>query len=543
MKFGPVRLEDALGAVVAHTHRLAGRVVKKGFVLDAEAIAALRLAGRTELIAARFEPGDVGENEAASRVAAVLESAGLTLGRAGTGRVNLHAAAAGLLRVNAAKIDRVNTVSDALTVATLPDFAVVAPRDMVATIKVIPFAVAGGELAEVETAAGAGEPAFALHPFRPLAVGLVLTELPGLKASVAEGTIAATRARVAGLTGRMLPPLRCAHAEAPIAAALLALLADGAELLLVAGASATVDRRDVGPAGVVAAGGEIVHFGMPVDPGNLICAGRIGDVPALVLPGCARSPKANGIDLVLQRLFAGLPAGGPEIMRMGVGGLLKETDRPLPRALTEKPVTTARQVAALVLAAGQSTRMAPYNKLLVTDRAGRAMVARVVDNLLSSGARPVLVVTGHRAADVAEALGGRPVTLVDAPDYAAGLSASLKAGIAALPESASAAIVCLGDMPLVTGRMIDRLVAAYDPDEGRAIVVPTHEGRIGNPILWDRAYFPEILALQGDAGARGLLKRHAEQVTEIDMGDDAILRDFDTVESLETLPARLRFAT
>lgn len=544
MRFGAVRLEDAEGAVVAHTHRLGERVVKKGIVLDAEAVAALRRAGRTEIIAARLDPGDVGENESAARVAAALDSPLLKPGRAGTGRVNLHADVAGLLRVNAAKIDTLNLVSDALTVATLPDYTVVAPRDMVATIKVIPFAVAGTDLAAMESAVAAGEPAFSLHPFRALVVGLVLTKLPGLKESVTESTIGATRARVMGLTGSLLPPLHCAHAEAPIAEALRALLAQGAELLLVAGASATVDRRDVGPAGVVAAGGEIVHFGMPVDPGNLICVGRIGEVPALVLPGCARSPKANGIDLVLQRLFAGLPAGGREIMRMGVGGLLKETDRPLPRARTEiaaEPATRSSRVAAVVLAAGQSTRMAPYNKLLVADRDGKAMVARVVDNLLSSGARPVLVVTGHRADDVKAAIGGRPVIFVTAPDYAEGLSASLKAGIAAVPPEVSAAIVCLGDMPLVTGRMIDRLVAAYDPDEGRTIVVPTHEGRVGNPILWDRAYFPDILVLKGDAGARSLLKRHAEQVTEIEMGDDAVLRDFDTVESLETLPARLRF--
>ena len=194
----------------------------------------------------------------------------------------------------------------------------------------------------------------------------------------------------------------------------------------------------------------------------------------------------------------------------------------------------------MVLAAGTSTRMAPHNKLLIADRAGRTMIARVVDNVLSSGARPVLVVTGHRGADIRAALGGRPVGFVDAPDYAAGLSASLKAGIAALPEGVAAALVCLGDMPLVTGRIIDRLLAAYDPDEGRAIVVPAHHGRVGNPVLWDRAVFPEILALAGDAGARALLQRHAEQVTEVEVGDDSVLRDFDTVDSLATLPPRQR---
>ena len=313
------------------------------------------------------------------------------------------------------------------------------------------------------------------------------------------------------------------------------------------GASAVVDRRDVGPSGIVRAGGEILHFGMPVDPGNLICLGRIGARPALVLPGCARSPKLNGIDFVLTRLFAGLPVGPSEIMNMGVGGLLKEIDtRPLPRE--KAPATpqtgiaprSAPTIAAVVLAAGRSRRMAPHNKLLVADRTGKAMIARVVDNVLSSNARPVLVVTGHQAEQIQHALGGRPVRFVHAADYAEGLSASLKAGIAAVPEDCAAALVCLGDMPLVTGRMIDRLLSAYDPDEGRLIVLPTFRGKQGNPMLWDRRFFAEILQITGDSGARFLLAKHMEAVVEVEMADDAVLRDFDTTESLATLPQRLR---
>ncbi|MBV9813618.1 MAG: NTP transferase domain-containing protein, partial [Acetobacteraceae bacterium] len=343
----------------------------------------------------------------------------------------------------------------------------------------------------------------------------------------------------------LLPPLRCAHAQSPIASACEELLASGAELVLVAGASATVDARDVGPAGVVAAGGETVHFGMPVDPGNLIWIGRIGAVPALVLPGCARSPKLNGIDFVLRRVFARLPVEPADVMRMGVGGLLKDTDvRPMPRARAARAPTVAQpppaKAAAIVLAAGRSTRMAPHNKLLIPDRQGKPMIARVVDNVLSSGARPILVVTGHNADDVRAAVGGRPVRFVDAPDHAEGLSASLKRGVAALPDHVPAAAVVLGDMPLVTGRMLDALLAAYDPDEGRTIIVPTHAGETGNPILWDRKFFAEILALSGDVGARALLRRHAEEVCEVAVGSDAVLRDFDTPESLDALPARLR---
>jgi molybdenum cofactor cytidylyltransferase len=547
--FGEVPLEQAIGAVLAHSHRLPDRVLKKGSVLDEAMVGSLRNAGRSNIIAARFEPGDVAENEAADRLARALDAPGLTRGRAATGRVNVHAEAAGLLRVDAGKIDRINLVHEALTVGTLPDYAVVGARDMVATIKVIPFAVPGAVLETVEAMARTEPSAFSLHPFRPLRVGLIVCELPGLKQSVVEGTIEATAMRVAGLGGTLLPSLRCAHAEVPIAAALDQLLAAGAELLLVAGASATVDRRDVGPAGVVRAGGRIEHFGMPVDPGNLICLGRIGDTPALVLPGCARSPKANGIDWVLQRLFAGLPVGAAEVMRMGVGGLLKDTDiRPLPRARAmrgEDAQTEARSpprpmIAAVVLAAGTSTRMAPHNKLLVSDPHGKPMIARVVDNVLSSRARPVIVVTGHREADIRAALGGRPISYVRAESYADGLAASLKAGIAAVPPEAAASVVCLGDMPLVTGRTIDRLLAAYDPDERRSIVLPTHEGRQGNPILWDRRYFAEILALSGDSGARKLLSLHMDQVAEVTVDDDAVLRDFDTVDSLATLPQRLR---
>ena len=542
MIFGEVGLDDAVGAVVAHTHRLGDRVIRKGAVLDAEAVRALAASGRDSVIAARLEPGDVDEDASAARVAEALlaVAAGLRAGPAATGRVNLHAERAGLLRVSATHIDALNRVGEGVTIATLPDLAVVAPRDMVATIKIIPFAVAESMLREVEALAATGAP-FALHPFRPLLAGLVLSELPGLKPSVIEGTIAAMTARVAQLGGRMLPPRRCAHDAGSIAAGLRQLALDGAELLLVAGASATVDRRDVGPAAIVAAGGEVLHFGMPVDPGNLICVGSVGGLPALVLPGCARSPKANGIDWVMQRLFAGFPVSPREIMGMGVGGLLKEAPRPWPRVPATP--TAPGQVAAIVLAAGLSSRMAPHHKLLAADAEGTPMLARVVDQALASRARPVLVVLGHRATEVRAALAGRPVRFVTAPDYQAGLSASLRAGLTALPAEVAAALVCLGDMPLVTGEMLDRLIAAWNPEAGRVIVQAAHRGQMGNPVLWDRRFFAEMCSLTGDSGARSMLRRHADVVTAQEVGGDAVLRDFDTPESLRRVGAWRTFGS
>ena len=162
------------------------------------------------------------------------------------------------------------------------------------------------------------------------------------------------------------------------------------------------------------------------------------------------------------------------------------------------------------------------------------MVARVVDAALASRARPVLLVTGHRAEEVRAAVAPRKVMYVTAPDYQDGLSASLRAGLAAVPETASAALVMLGDMPLVSPAVIERLLAAYDAAEGRLIVCPVHGGEVGNPVLWDRRFFGDIMALDGDRGARSLLRQHAEWVAEVPT-DESVLRDFDTVESLATL--------
>ena len=544
MKFGPTPLEEARGAVLAHTIRLPGRVIKKGSVLQEGELQALRAAQIREVIAASMQAGDVPEDEAAERLAQALMVPLLAKSRAATGRVNILADAPGLLVLDTVAIDRLNALDESITIATLPNHTLVTAREMLATIKIIPFAVPGVVLALAEAMLKAlSAPLLRIAPLKPLRVGLVISELPGVKESAMEGAAEVTGARIAALNGSMLPVERVRHETPAIADALGRLRKQGAELLLIAGASAVVDRRDVGPAAIIRAGGAISHFGMPVDPGNLICLGGIGDIPALVLPGCARSPKLNGFDWVLARIFAGLQVTARDVMGMGVGGLLKEIEvRPLPREkapLTPPPTHAprrARQVAALVLAAGRSRRMAPLNKLLVNDNKGITMVARVVDQALASQARPVIVVTGHERERVEEALAGRGVIFAHAEDFAQGLSASLKSGLAALPAESDGVLVCLGDMPLVSGAMMDRLLAAFDPEEGRAIVQPSFRGKQGNPMLWAREFVPAMMGVTGDVGARHIAALHADRLVEVEMPDDAVLRDFDTTEALKTAP-------
>ena len=255
MKFGAVPLEEARGAIMAHSQRVGERMVRKGSVLDEDALIALREAGREEVIVARLEPGDVPEDIAADRLAQPLVSPLLARTRAATGRVNLAADAPGLLRVDAAMINRLNTIDESLTIGTLPDYAVVAQKDLVATVKIIPFSVPGNVLAVAEALVRQAGSPLTLHPFHHLKVGLVVTELPGLKDSVTEKTIAATEQRITAA-------YRFAAAAVAFASRRSAdwprrwngWSPTGAELLLVVGASAVVDRRDVGPAGDRACG-------------------------------------------------------------------------------------------------------------------------------------------------------------------------------------------------------------------------------------------------------------------------------------------------
>jgi molybdenum cofactor cytidylyltransferase len=188
------------------------------------------------------------------------------------------------------------------------------------------------------------------------------------------------------------------------------------------------------------------------------------------------------------------------------------------------------RVAAIVLAAGRSSRMGAHNKLLA-DIAGQPMVRRVVEAALASKARPVLAVIGHQADEVRAALAGLDVTAVANPDYATGLASSLKAGIRAVPAASDGALILLGDMPRIVAEHIDRLVDTFAAAPEN-IVVPMHEGRQGNPVLWPRSCFPQLLQLEGDAGAKRLIAAHGDRVSAVDLGTDAIFVDVDTPEAL-----------
>jgi molybdenum cofactor cytidylyltransferase len=548
MKFGEVPVREAAGAILAHSLRLGATALKKGRVLSPADLEVIDAAGLSHIVVAQLDPGDIREDAAAHRIAAAAAGENIATATAFTGRANLFAETRGLLVFDRDRLDRLNLVDESVTLGTLPPYAVVEPRQMVATVKIIPFAVPESAAAASAAIAGEGGPLLRVAAFRSLAVSLIQTRLPGLKESILDKTRQVTEQRLGALGCRLASEERSDHAATDLAPRIAAAVGEGADMVLVHGASAIVDRRDVIPAAIVGAGGEIEHFGMPVDPGNLLLLGRVAGKPVLGLPGCARSPKVNGFDWVLERLVAGVPVGPRDIMRMGAGGLLAEIpSRPLPRAeaspapdtkVAEKRPAPGPRIGALLLAAGQSRRMGS-NKLL-EDIDGRPMVVRTAQRLLSSRARPIVAVLGNQAEAVDAALGRLPVERVGNPAYAEGLSTSLKRGLAALPPDIDGVIVCLGDMPLVAGRDLDRLIAAFNPLEGRAIIVPTRGGKRGNPVLWARRFFPEMAELAGDVGAKHLIGEHAELVAEVEMDSDNVLVDIDTPDALAELRARVK---
>ncbi|HUF54963.1 MAG TPA: NTP transferase domain-containing protein, partial [Thermohalobaculum sp.] len=386
MRFGAVPLAEAEGAVLAHSAALPDGKLGKGRVLNGADLARLEAAGVAEVVVARLGPGDVPEDEAAARVAAALAPdpgvQGLTVTAPFTGRVNLYAAGAGVLTVETARIDALNALDEAVTVATLADRTRVAARQMLATVKIIPYAAPAAAVEAAEAlAAGGGAPLLGVRPIVRRSADLILTRTPGMADKVIDKGAEAVRQRLAALGVAVASERVVLHETGALAGALAA--GRGA-MTLVLTASATSDRADTGPAAVVAAGGRIERFGMPVDPGNLLFLGRIGARPVIGLPGCARSPKLNGADLVLERVAAGLDPTGGEIAGMGVGGLLMEIPaRPLPRAQQHAPAHRPR-VGAVILAAGGATRMRGRDKLLepVGDQ---PLLARVAAEVTAAG--------------------------------------------------------------------------------------------------------------------------------------------------------------
>lgn len=530
MQFARISVEEARDCLLGHSLSVGGRRYRKGHKITESDIAEFKIFDVKSVWAARLEDGDMPEDVAAARLAQASLGPNIEASAAFTGRANLYAQADGLCVYDGARLSAINKIDEAITIAALPSFERVAKGDMLATIKIIPLAVPASVLTRAEMEA---RNVITVAPFKPHNVGLVMTRLDDTKETILSKTKNAVTARLEACGSGLIAAHTVNHDELAVAQAIKDLGGDkDCDLILLFGASAIVDRRDVLPAGLIGAGGRIDRFGMPVDPGNLILTGNFNGVPVIAAPGCARSHKRNGFDWVLWRILAGLSVDAQTIAAMGVGGLLKETaQRGLPREEAVRIDTTPLglekpRLAALLLAAGQSQRMGK-NKLLLPI-AGEPMIRHAARAVLDAGFDPLIVVTGHEADAVQNALADLSVTIKQNHAYEEGLSSSLKVGLAALPADCDGFLVMLGDMPLVTSEHLQQLSAAFNPAEGRAIILPTWQGKRGNPVLWARRFAQEMQSLAGDVGAKHLIGMHEDALIEISMQDAAILTDIDT---------------
>ncbi|MGZ9718566.1 NTP transferase domain-containing protein [Rhizobium miluonense] len=535
MIFGEFQTAEAEGAVLAHSVRLSDGSFSKGHKLDRSDIDRLIAAGIDRVIAARIEPGDLMEDEAAEQLARAIAPDHLTFSEAATGRVNIHSAVDGLFVANRAAVDRLNSVDPAITLACLADHVPVRSGDMVATFKIIPLAVSGAKVA-----AGVDilrqTTVFEVKPFQPHAVSLVATELPSLKTTVMDKTarILSQRLQVAG--SALQREERVAHRANTVAEAICRALEAPdrlPKLVIVFGASAVIDTGDVIPAAIRLAGGEVIQVGMPVDPGNLLVLGRVGDVHVVGAPGCARSPKENGFDWVLDRILAGEQPTSRDICGMGVGGLLMEIQsRPRPRDIAAKPAVLI-SVAVVLLAAGKASRMGEggAHKLLA-EFDGIPLVRRSALTAMASGGSAVVTVMGHRRDDIERALGDLAVERVYNPDYASGMASSLVAGVGTrAAQKADGVLVMLADMPGVTGGDLKTMIAAFRKANGQAIVRAVSGGKRGNPVILPRSVLNAVMRLEGDVGARHIIETSGLPVIDVEIGEAAHL-DVDTPEAV-----------
>ncbi|SHL28268.1 molybdopterin molybdochelatase /molybdenum cofactor cytidylyltransferase [Roseibium suaedae] len=534
MEFGPVPTADAEGCILAHATRAGTAVFKKGRRLSKEDIAQLQKGGIENLTVGRLSSGDIGEDAAAELIAEAARGGNLETDAPFTGRVNLYASASGVFTVDRHAVDAMNRIDPGITIATLAAYEQVEAGRMVATAKIIPFAVGGKQ---AQTAAEAIRNALDVAPFRPRMVGLVATCLPHLKPSTMDKTRRVLSARLGPSGSTLIAEERVAHTETAVSKALTRLHQLGADFFILFGASAVVDEDDVLPAGIRLAGGTVEHFGMPVDPGNLLLTGSFQGHPVIGAPGCARSPKENGFDWVLSRLLADIPVTRQDITGMGVGGLLMEISS-RPQLRTQSPAQTRKdaphqadpKVAAIILAAGKSSRMGGPNKLLAHLH-GKSLIRTAADAAIASSAGKTIVVTGHMADPIKAELAGTGVHIAHNPDFAEGMAGSILAGLEQAGEDCDAVLIMLGDMPAIGKDVLNGMISQFAASPETPIIVATADGKRGNPVLWGKQFFSDLRRLEGDIGARHIIAANPQLVGEYEIGSAARL-DLDTPEAL-----------
>ena len=587
MKFGKVQTQMASDTILAHSLKLSNGRIRKGTILNAAHIDTLLSNNIDEITVASLEPGDIHEDDAAQALAEALVGDGIKIGKASTGRVNCFATSAGLLRIPRQQVLAINGVSESITASTLQENRWVEAGKMVATIKIIPYAVSKTDLNAAVEACNSVPPStntvtdtvqehchkLSVHTANARTAHLLQTTMQDMAPSILEKTERVTGRRLARRQVQLESSEHCPHEIEALTERLKELAGritsatdtHANSWILISGASAISDRRDVIPQALEAAGGSIERCGIPVDPGNLLMLGQLKGNTVIGIPGCARSPKHNGLDLFMDRLACDLPITKDWINSLAIGGLMDEIiDRPTPRSQSKpmniptesKNSNPYHRVSAILLAGGSSKRFGRDNKLFA-ERSGRPLISHALDNIVDSQLQRLIVVLGHDAQGVKQFCGEHlkqqiednsiSVDFVVNTDFESGMGSSLKTGVSTLvnrnlmecPNDPYAALVCLADMPSIQPATINQLLESIsqqhfnENSQSSSAYVPTYNGKRGNPVLLMPELFDLLLDLSGDFGARHLLQANPEAVMEVAVDDAGIFLDCDTPAQLQ----------
>ncbi len=335
MQFGELPTEQAAGHILAHKlfDQSGKRLFNKGRNLTPSDVDMLIAHGVHTIVVAQLEQGELDENEGAQRIGEALAGAYIKVTASGVGRANLISEVAGPIRVNVSLLSRINNVDEGITIATLPTHTLATTNKLVTLVKIIPFGVSKARVDDVLAMVQEAGPVVSVRPLQSKTVALIVTGPQALQAKLTSQFKEPVRERITALGSQLTQIVSCEHQIDAIAATIKELSQKPYDLIAIAGYSAIMDRADVAPTALQLAGGNVAHFGVPVDPGSLMMLGYLDAVPVLGLPGCVKSPKFSVIDMLLPRLLSGERLTRADLVVLGHGGLLPDIkQRPRPRS-------------------------------------------------------------------------------------------------------------------------------------------------------------------------------------------------------------------
>ena len=534
MKIKSLAPQDSIGAVLAQTYNLPGKIISKGTFVTNEFVGYFKTGNVKTILCAVPEEGDIHEDEAAEAISSAIDKNHIYADKASTGRVNFKSQSLCLVRYDRDFIKELNLVDESIAFSIVEHNQLLAEGDLIATLKIIPFFMQKKYVDRVIKILAKDE-LFKIHSLKKKEVTLIQTCFEWQKKSIFTATSNVTKARLEALGCSLKKEKLINHDYDTLRAIIRSSVKNEPEILLVSGASAITDRSDCIPKAILSEGGEIIQYGLAVDPGNLLLIGKVGNTTVIGMPGCARSPKLNGFDWVLQLLMADIPINREELADMGAGGLLMEiASRPLPRALAKSVSKRETKVMGVILAAGNSTRMGKDNKLL-RNIGDAPLIRNTAIEMLKSDLDSCSIVLGYQSDKVADVIKDLNVNLILNPSWKEGQASSLRAAINTLDSTYSDLLIMLGDLPGIKSSHINSIIEEHLLTDNRKskITIPSFKGQKGNPVIWGRSFFHDLSNLEGDVGGRTLFSEHPAAINILEMNDPWVVKDADTPEDFE----------